>query len=292
MKSLAVLLLAWGLSSAVGQEPRAFDAGGGRAASASYSQHASLGGVGGLSIRPGKDTILRHGFVGQIQRPVGISIQAPSDQLPENGALQLTPLLDMDDGLHVAVASKSVDWTVLDGPLQEVTGEGLAMGAPVYQNTLAHAGATYLTYTNSLPLLVLDILPDNFASYASDGLPDAWQVQHFGIDNPDAAPDEDPDLDLQDNCFEYIAGLNPNQSSSRFVWWVEPVSGDGSSFRILFEPVVAGRTYVVRAAGTLPASMWNAIVPSQTHNNGNRRSVTDSVPAADRKFYQIGISLP
>jgi hypothetical protein len=46
----------------------------------------------------------------------------------------------------------------------------------------------------------------------SDGIPDAWALQHFGTINLD--PNGDPDGDVMSNRQEYLAGTDPNDSSS------------------------------------------------------------------------------
>ena len=46
---------------------------------------------------------------------------------------------------------------------------------------------------------MLDTIADNFGTYAGDGLGDDWQVQYFGLSNPNAAPLLDPDFDGHNN---------------------------------------------------------------------------------------------
>ena len=74
------------------------------------------------------------------------------------------------------------------GPITGISASGLATAGVVYQDTPATAQGVYAGNTGTLGLTVLDALPDNYGSYAGDGLDDAWQNQYFGLNNPNAAP--------------------------------------------------------------------------------------------------------
>ena len=83
----------------------------------------------------------------------------------------------------------------------------LTTAATVYQDTAAVVQVTYQTLTDTLNLTVLNTLPDNFSTYAADGIDDDWQVLYFGLGNPNAGPLIDPDYDGQNNLFEFTAGV-------------------------------------------------------------------------------------
>ena len=68
----------------------------------------------------------------------------------------------------------------------------------------------------TLEMTVLNVSNDDFGGYASDGLPDDWQVQYFGENNPNAAPSADPDGDGQNNAYEYVVGTVPSNAASHF----------------------------------------------------------------------------
>ena len=58
----------------------------------------------------------------------------------------------------------------------------------MWEDTQATAGAAWGAVTGQLALTVLDTDPDNYGSYAGDGLDDDWQFNFFGPDNPLAVP--------------------------------------------------------------------------------------------------------
>ena len=74
----------------------------------------------------------------------------------------------------------------------------------------------YAGNTGTLALSVLNVNTDDLPGYLGDGIDDAWQVQYFGLNNPQAAPTVDADGTGQTNFFKHIAGLNPLDPNSRF----------------------------------------------------------------------------
>ena len=115
-------------------------------------------------------------------------------------------------------------WSVASGPLTGISASGLATAGIVYQDTAATAQGSYLGDTGTLALTVRNVNTDDFGMYAADGIDDAWQVQYFGLNNPNAAPNVDFDHTGQTNLFKYIAGLNP-LDGSRFTLSIAPVAG-------------------------------------------------------------------
>ena len=122
---------------------------------------------------------------------------------------------------------------------------------------------------------MLNVQPDNFGSYAGDGLDDSWQNQYFGLNNPDAGPLKDPDGDGQDNRFEFTAGIVPTDAMSRFLLRIEPVAGQPAQKRLVFSPCFDGRTYNILTSTTLATDSWSALTGGSVSDNGNERAVTD-----------------
>ena len=124
---------------------------------------------------------------------------------------------------------------------------------------------------------------------------EAWRQQYFGIttNTGNAADTADPDGDGNNNLFEYVAGLAPNDALSLFKVRVEAVNGHPTWKAIIFSPLVAGRTYVVKYKTSLTDTTWLPLTNITTSDNqtGTERTVTD-LGAAGPKFYEVEITLP
>jgi hypothetical protein len=151
---------------------------------------------------------------------------------------------------------------------------------------------SYASLSGLFDLTVLNVLPDNFGSYAGDGLDDSWQNQYFGLDNPDAGPLSDPDSDGQNNRFEFTAGLVPTDPASRFLLRIEPVAGQSAQKRLVFSPRWTDRTYDIVTSTTLAKDSWSALTGATVSDNGNERIVTDPNAGAGEKFYRVQVVKP
>ncbi len=266
--------------------PDAVDSGGLRGTSANYTVNGSaMAGNAGSSAR----YTARTGFAGQLQEPfsglaAGIIITASPATVNEGSTRQLNATLCYDDGRSTPLAAGSITWSVQSGPLTGISAGGLATAAAVYQDSVAVARATYQTFTATLNLTVLNILPDNFETYAGDGLPDDWQVQYFDVGNPQAGPLIDPDSDGWDNLFEYNACLVPNDPLSTFSLSITGVAGGGHA--IVFSPRFPGCTYLLMGSSDL--FFWAPISGTVT-DAGSVRTVLDPAGTGDRRFYFINV---
>jgi len=186
-------------------------ASGGRSTSADYTLDTSGDTAGSESTST--DYRHRDGFAGQLVDPAGIEIStSPHHVINEGGSRQLVAdILNDDDTVGAPITPT---WSIVSGPLASIDSGGLVTTDIVYENTPAVAGASYLGLSGTFDLFVVDIDTDNYGSYAGDGLADWWQVGHFGIDNPDAAPGVDVDGDSHDNDAEYLSLTDPHDADS------------------------------------------------------------------------------
>ena len=272
--------------------PDSIDAGGQRGASVNYVLNpAIMPGHVGASIA----YTLRSGFSGQLADAIATAIDITASPLTvnETSTRQLSATLIFDDLSTQPLAASSVTWSVQSGPISNISNGGLVTAAAVYQNANATAQGTYQTFTNTLTLDVLNNLPDNFGTYAADGIDDDWQVQYFGLPpNSNAGPLVDPDFDGQNNLFEYTAGVIPTNRSSRFLFNIAPVTGQPSQKNIIFNPRFADRTYTIMTSTTLLSPGWSTLTTTTTVDLGLQRTITDTSATGTRKFYRIEISKP
>jgi hypothetical protein len=168
----------------------------------------------------------------------------------------------------------------------------LATAGYVYQDLSATVQATFLSGLASLSLRVVNVGNDNYGLYANDGLNDAWQVQSFGENHPQAGPGFDPDNDGQNNGYEYWVGSVPTDGSSLFRLRIEPVPSQPDHKNLVFSPRVAGRTYTVESTEDLAAPAFSELVPITVIDAGPERTVTDLNATGTNKYYRVRIAMP
>ena len=268
------------------------DAGGRKTSSASYSNDGSLGGIGGISSAAAPVTLAKHSYIGQLYDLQGLVLSATPISVNEGATRQLNAVAQFDDATTLNLSSSAPQWSVVSGPIQSINAAGLATAGVVYENTPATVRADYSGLFGTLDLKVLDVDPDNFGSYAGDGLPDIWQVQNFGLNNPRAGPTNDPDGDNQNNRFEYIAGTNPNDAASRFRLSIELVPGQPTRKNLVFSPRLADRTYTAQFKLDLGAGAFADLAGTSTSDVGPVRTVTDLNATQLYKFYRVQITFP
>ncbi len=290
--TLALQSLQAGSSLNYTLDPSAIDHGGLRSTSANYTLNPSnMPGGHGTSAA----YTLRTGFAGQLADAIATAIDLSASPLTlnEGSTRQISATLIFDDLSTQPLAATSVSWSIQSGPLSSISTSGLVTAAAVYQDTAATVQGTYQTLTDTLNLTVLNSAPDNFGTYAADGIDDDWQVLYFNLPpNANAAPGADPDFDGQDNTFEFMAGVIPTNPTSRFLLSVALVPGQPSHFNITFSPRFAGRTYAVQTSLNLQALSWTPLTTIITTDVALQRTVTDTNATGLRKFYRVEISRP
>ncbi len=267
------------------------DSGGRRATSANYSNDGSLGGIAGLSAVAAPAEVAKSGYVGQLYEVVGMLVNSASTTVNETSAIQLGASQLLDDATTLVLNAGSVTWSVSSGPITGISSAGLATAGAVYQNTPATVPGFSGGFSGFLNLTVLDTLPDNYGSYAGDGIDDSWQVQYFGLNNPKAAPIVDASGTGQNNLFKFIAGLNPLDPNARFQVNGTPVAGQPTQKLLTFTPAASGRTYTIRANSDLTTTSWLTLMgPAQI--NGTQGTFTDTSATGAKRFYEVQISKP
>jgi len=150
------------------------------------------------------------------------------------------------------------------------------------------------------PILTPEL--DSLTITASVGL-DAkttWRTMHWTIgelENPtlestvwgDAA---NPDGDLHNNRFEYIAGTTPTDEASDFSLTIAPVPGQATQRQIIFSPLLPDRTYRVLSRPDLASPTLAPLGSSTVSDDAQTRAVTDTDADAPARFYRVEITLP
>jgi len=261
-------------------------AAGQRSASADYTADQSLADFGSAGASAG--STLLQGYTGQLYDPASLSLTATPATVSENTATQLSAVSVNDDGTTASVPAPEVLWTIVSGPVLQISSGGLVATGAVFADSTAGIRGQWRGLTGFTGLTILDTDADNYHNYAGDGVPDAWQVNYFGPDNPEGEAGADPDADGQDNAFEYRTGLLPNDASSRFDLALSTPAP--ARRNIEFGPVVPGRSYQLQWSSDLV--QWNAVaLPLLINDDGHQRILQDWQAREDRKFYRINITV-
>lgn len=267
------------------------DCGGGRSSGGQYVNDGSVGGFGGVSV-PGAQ-VARHGFAGQLTEPVSLVITASPSSVAEGETSWLTGTATLDDETVTALTGLDITWGLYAYPIASISPSGLATAALVYSNVTGTINGTYLGIRGNGTLLVLDSIPDNYGTYAGDGLPDWWQNQFFGLDSPNAAPGKDVTGTGQNNLFKYTAGLDPTNAASVFRLRIANVPGQPGQKHLIFSPRWTDRVYTPEFRTNLVGgATWTNLSTSLVGDSGIERTVTDANAVEKTKFYRIRITLP
>ena len=268
----------------------AVDSGGGITSSTDYRNDSGADASGSLSLST--DYAAKAGYPFQLYDITGLVLNAAAPTVNEGATVQLAAWQLLDDATYLAVNGSSVMWSVSSGPVAGIGANGLATAQVVYADSPATLQGALGGFTGSLSLAVSNIGADDFGTYASDGMDDAWQVQHFGLDNPNAAPSVDFSHTGQTNLFKYIAGLNPTDPNSRFTVVLAPVAGQPQPKAVIFGPLATGRTYTVRYKTDLNASEWLPLTGATFADDDQQRTVIDPAATDTSKFYRVEITKP
>ena len=101
------------------------------------------------------------------------------------------------------------------------SGGGLSSGGALFNHssigetfaTLPTQGGTSVSHPGLIEVLY-PVTSSSITDVNTNGLPDGWEIQHFGALGVD--PSADADRDGTTNLMEYLAGTNPNSAQSVF----------------------------------------------------------------------------
>jgi hypothetical protein len=259
----------------------------GDSSSTNYKQQAEAGAESVASSFAGPYTV-RHGFAGQLALPLSITF-FNEDVADEMSTFQILPGVQLDDFTLIAAAEFFTFPMTTDGLILSISPTGLLELGAVYEETPITIRAAHAEFVGEMSIYLREVDADNFGSYAADGLNDGWQVHHFGLENPLAAMDADPDGDGYSNLFEYHAQLVPTDPTSRFA---QILNVTGTTARLSYGPIVPGSHYRVLTSSNL--MNWSTLQGASFIMEGSLRTTEDPEPVAPgtRRFYRIEVIRP
>ncbi len=124
------------------------------------------------------------------------------------------------------------------------SGGGVALlGSGTNHSSIGGGFDTSASATGLIEILYPEIPAGSDAD--GNGLPDAWETQHFGATGASASADLDGDG--TSHLMEYLAGTDPGSAASVF----RPTSHASGGNLVLTVPTVAGRSYRVWGTANL-----------------------------------------
>ena len=134
-----------------------------------------------------------------------------------------------------------------------------------------------------------DPVPVTVLSTAGDGIPDVWRQTYFGTTASipgSSSASSDPDHDGLTNLQEFLAGTNPESSSS--LLRMTSVTRVGSDIHLTFRSV-AGKIYRVEMKSDLTLPYW-VVLADQILSSGTSVQITDPGAAGvPKRFYRAVI---
>ena len=270
------------------QQTDTFDAAGGKTAGGRYSQTASVGGIGGTS-SAGTRIVARNGYAGQLFQATNLVLNALPEVVNEGETSRLSATATLDDGTISHLAGRDVFWRVDSGPVASIDPAGRLTAGNVYRRSSARIEGRFPGKNSFIDLGILNVGDDDFGIYAHDGLPDLWQVQNFGENNPLGLAGADADGDGQSNFAEFMAGTSPTNAGSRFNIELATLPDEPSQTYLFFNPRLNDRSYTVEYSLDLEAG-FRPLTNAAQLDFGETRFVLDPNATEPNRFYRVKIS--
>lgn len=195
------------------------------------------------------------------------------------------------DSFFVNITGANADqFTLISSPTPPITGP---TGTAPFTVNFTPDDLGTRTATMTITSFDPELVPNSISiTLQGDGVTEIedWRYQHFGVttDTGNAASNADPDGDGHTNELEFVAGLVPNNRASRFEQRVDASSGNA---KIIFSPVVAGRTYEILTNLDL-GTTWTPAVVGPPLDSGVERTFTETGAPDPKRFYRIRITKP
>jgi hypothetical protein len=143
-------------------------------------------------------------------------------------------------------------------------------------------------------------------------LPDDWQVQYFGTNNPQGAPAGNPDGDTSNHLAEFAFGTDPTSGSAGVITVVAGVITqrgvpttmvtnipNGVQFNALYgrrkDYIAAGLTYTVQFSADLLTWVNSTATPTVIADDGTIEAVTVRYPffinGKKARFFQVVVAV-
>jgi hypothetical protein len=267
------------------------NAGGGQATSARYSVQCSIGEIGQVTTAPAPKVVAKSGRVGQLLELTSLTLLADPAIIPEMRQSQLSGQAIVDDASRLILRGGDLFWRPEPGLAVSIDPQALLTAGNVYQPSSGWLEGRFPGGVARINVSILNTGDDDFGLYARDQIPDPWQVGFFGEHNPAGQANADPDGDGQINFAEFMAGVSPTNSASRFVLEIADLPDLPTQKFVIFSPRLDDRRYTVEYSLDLGAG-FQPLADGGQIDFGDTRFVLDPQATEPSKFYRVKIALP
>ncbi|MGC9451955.1 MAG: hypothetical protein ACP5I4_10965 [Oceanipulchritudo sp.] len=294
---VAGLVLATALSAAVRSSPNytmvtdTYGGGGEMASSPNFGLDCSVGGGTALGRGLSGNHDLFSGYIAQLYEFTSLSVTAQFASVNEETTNQLYATAVAGDGSLLPLPGTSVTWTPYAGAIASINASGLALADAVYQNENATAKGDWMGLSDIEMFQVLNNDPDNYLTYGADGLPDTWQILHFGLPpNSDAGPSQNPDHDPDPNYDEWLAGGDPNDPADFFRLVITGKDPGTNTAYLQLRRIIPDRDYTLKKSTDL--SSWTDISTFDTTVTVEPYDFSTTSATGPKDMYEVEVSLP
>ncbi|MGB8355502.1 MAG: immunoglobulin domain-containing protein [Chthoniobacteraceae bacterium] len=136
------------------------DSGGNRSASADYTLDGNVGSIAGISSTGSSAETDRSGYIAQLYDVSALVVSTSVPSVDEGLDFQLSASQQLDDGTFLALDPGAVSWSVLNGPISNVSAAGVATSGTVNQSTVATVQGSYSGSAGTVGLTVIPLVID------------------------------------------------------------------------------------------------------------------------------------
>ncbi len=194
-----------------------------------------------------------------------------------------TLLAELDFGVSERVLGNALDGLY---EMSFVLPQNFPPGYAVVEVKLRDLAGNAVTYSEGFGV---PFPPGLAQGFEVESIPayNAWASGFFGsLANPEAAPGLNPDFDLQDNWFEFLAGFSPDDGNDFFKLEVERTSP--LTVDVILPRVIPGTRYTVRWSDRPMApgegSILDTLSPGMEASNSR---IPDNVDGVGVRFYNV-----